>query len=147
MSISSRLALLSGLLGLVAFAACSSSTTVPAAVADAGDVADSAPEPEPERADAADAADAAPPRCTGDAGDPCVACDLQNCCDERQACLTDTTCKAAYDMQIACIASTPAGTAERHACFMTFETKGTKAQTYHFCEERSCRGATACNIP
>jgi hypothetical protein len=146
MQLSSRLAVMTGFLALAAFAACSSSSSPSSGVSDGGFDAGSDAEPEPE--DAADAADAAPaPKCTGDAGDPCVKCDLANCCDERQACLTDTTCKTAYDKQIACIGSTDAGTADRHNCFMTFEGQGSKAQAYHFCEEGSCKGATACAIP
>lgn len=143
MHISSRLLAAAAALGMFVFAACSSSTSN--TVSDAGAVEAG---PDAELADAADAADAAPaPRCTGDASDPCVKCDLANCCDERQACLTDTACKSAYDQQIACIGSTAAGTPARHACFMSFEEKGGKAQAYHFCEEGSCKGATACAIP
>jgi hypothetical protein len=139
-----RALFVAGALGLVTLVACSSATSPSSAEpVDAGlDV------PDADRDDANDAADAADaPRCTGDASDPCVKCDLASCCDEREACLEDTACKAAYHAQIACIASTASGTVERHSCFMTFETKGKKAQTYHFCEEDQCRAATACAIP
>jgi hypothetical protein len=149
MQLSYRLGVVAGFLGLLAFAACSSSSSPSTTgISDGGPDLDASADAEPEPDDAADAADAAPaPKCTGDAGDPCVACDLAHCCDERQACVTDTTCKTAYDQQIACIGSTDAGTAARHNCFMTFEGKGQKAQAYHFCEEGSCKGPTACAIP
>lgn len=148
MELSSRLGVLVAFFGIVAFAACSTTTTTSSNPSDAGSDpdADAAPAPDPE--DAADAADTAPaPKCTGDAGDPCVKCDLASCCDQRQLCLTDTSCKAAYDTEIACIGSTAAGSAARHSCFMTFEDTGVIAQAYHFCEEDNCKGATACAIP
>ncbi|MDB4994284.1 MAG: hypothetical protein JWM74_1716 [Myxococcaceae bacterium] len=123
------------LAGLVA--ACSSSTV--AAPADAA-VAEDTGAVEDAGLDTAVA-------CTGVANDACAECEVDKCCELRVDCLADAACKTAREELDACIASTEAGTPDRHSCFMSFEKKGKKALALHLCGEKNCRAANACAIP
>jgi hypothetical protein len=133
----SRVAVASVLLLGGVVVACSSSTV--AAPVDASVTAEDTGAPEDGGADAA--------TCTGLANDPCAQCEVDKCCELRAACLADTACKTAREELDACIGSTEAGTPDRHACFMAFEKKGSKALALHLCGEKNCRASTACAIP
>lgn len=134
-----------GLLGhFVLFVGCASTTP---SVSDA-----SVPVPPPEAVEEAGApedtgAKDAASACSGDAGNACANCEQQYCCSERTACLADTACATARAALDACIASTDAGTSDRHSCFQTFEGKGKLALALHLCGEGNCRPASRCDIP
>lgn len=121
------------------FIACSSSETTSSGTSDAGSD-DAAVED-------VVAEDTAVNVCKVDAGNSCANCESTNCCEEKTACLSDTACAQQRQELDDCIASTEAGTSDRHACFQSFEGKSKKAQTLHFCGEKYCRAKPACDIP